>query len=57
MTNDICDGENPSVVCLVTAHRMVDLVIWVVGTPKCIIIIGEILPRNVELCNRKWPVP
>ena len=30
-TNDICDGENPSVVSLVTAHRMVDLARWVVG--------------------------
>ena len=29
-TNDICDGENPSVFCLVTAHRMVDLAKWVV---------------------------
>ena len=31
-TNDICDGENSSIILsLVTAHRMVDLAIWVLG--------------------------
>ena len=30
-SNDICDGENSSVVCVLTAQRMVDLAIWVVG--------------------------
>ena len=26
-SSDICDGENPSVLCLVTAHRMFDMAI------------------------------
>ena len=56
-TNDICDGENASVVCLETAHRMVDLARWVVGECHAKVYVGEILPRNVELCNHKWPVP
>ena len=59
-SNDLCDGDDSSVRCIMTAHRMVDLAIWVVAECHAKVYIGEILPRNVVLCNRrngKWPVP
>ena len=30
-SNDLSDGEDSSVRCIMTAHRMVDLAIWVVA--------------------------
>ena len=59
-TNDLCDGDDSSVRSILTAHRIVDIALWVVAECHAKCYIGEILPRNVVRCNRrngKWPVP